>query len=102
MTQVVYLNSSPYVATPQVADTINYLDFWNGAYITPNSTDILFTLDSKYNKRPDLLSFDYYKTSQLWWIFMLRNPDVIKDPIYDFLTGTTIYIPGPETIKGYL
>lgn len=102
MTQVVYLNSSPYATTPQVADVINYLGYWNGTFIAPKSTDILFTLDSKYNKRPDLLSYDYYKTSQLWWIFMLRNPDIIKDPIYDFLTGTTIYIPNQDSIKGFL
>jgi len=35
----------------------------------------------------------------LWWVFALRNPNVIEDPIFDMLTGTTIYIPKKENLR---
>ena len=51
------------------------------------------TLDSKYNYRPDLLAYDLYGQSELWWIFTFYNRDTIKNPIYDFKSGTQIKIP---------
>lgn len=101
MTTVSYSKSSPYVNTEQVSKYLDYLDYWNGYFITPNSNDELIKLDSKYNKRPDLLSFSLYNTPQLWWVFMLRNPDVIKDPINDFVTGINIYTPSSDSIKRF-
>jgi len=29
----------------------------------------------------------------LWWVFAIRNPNVIQDPIFDFQPGVIIYIP---------
>lgn len=101
MTKVTYIKSSPYQSTPQVNRYLDYLDFWSGVTILPSNDDTLLTLESKYNKRPDLLSFDLYQTPQLWWTFMIRNPDVIRDPINDFLTGIMIYTPSKEQIKRY-
>ena len=101
MTKVNYNKSSPYYSTPQVNKYLDYLDFWNGTYILPTAKDTLITLDSKYNKRPDLLSYDLYGNPHLWWVFMLRNPDVIKDPIYDFLTGIVIYTPDQESMRRF-
>lgn len=98
-----YLHSSPYFSTSQVnVDGVPYLDFWNQVTITPNTADTLMILDSQYQYRADLLSYALYGTPQLWWVFMLRNPDVIKDPIWDFVTGITIYAPPKNTLSGYL
>lgn len=96
------LNTSLYANTPQVFKYVSYLDFWSGITIAPNGSDILISLDSKYNFRPDLLSYDQYGTPQLWWIFMLRNPDIIKDPTWDFKTGINIYVPLKTTLTGYI
>jgi len=101
MTKVTYTNSSPYFNTDQTSKYLEYLDFWNGYYINPSNEDNIMTLDSKYNKRPDLLSYDLYGTPQLWWVFMLRNPDIIKDPINDFLTNITIYTPDSNSVKRF-
>ena len=103
MTSSTYLPSSPYSATPQItAKGVSYLDFWTAQTITASSNDTLMTLDQKYQYRADLLSYDLYGTPQLWWVFMLRNPDVIKDPVWDFVTGITIYAPARTSVSGYL
>jgi Base plate wedge protein 53 len=102
MSAVVYDKSSPYYGTAQVTKYVNYLDFWKGVYILPQSTDSLVKLDARYHIRPDLLSSEVYGTPNLWWIFMLRNPNVIKDPIYDFVTGIMIYVPRKDTLSRFV
>lgn len=100
MSAVIYQKSSPYSNTPQVNQYIGYLDFWNGTYIFPKNTDIYMQLDAQYQYRPDLLSYVQYGTPQLWWIFMLRNPDVIKDPVWDFVANISIYVPQKSSLVG--
>jgi len=102
MTQVIYERTSPYYSTPQTNNYVTYLDFWQGPYILPKSSDSLYQLSSSYNHRPDLLASQLYGTSMLWWIFMMRNPNIIKDPIYDFVTGITIYVPSKDSLTGYI
>lgn len=102
MTKVAYTNNSLYFNTKQTSKYLDYLDYWDGYFINPSSDDTLIKLSSKYNKRPDLLSFELYGTPQLWWVFMLRNPDVIKDPINDFVTNITIYTPGSNSVKRFI
>mgnify|MGYP001079088113 CR=1 FL=1 len=93
--QSTYKKTSRYATTPQ---TDFYLDIWSPVFVPPNQTDKLFEIDPKYNKRPDLLSFDLYGTPNYWWIFALRNMDTLVDPINDFLTGVIIYIPELSSI----
>jgi len=101
MTAVTYSRNSPYYTTPQVSKHVDYLDFWSGITVPPQTTDTIMILESKYHNRPDLLAYDLYGSPRLWWIFSLRNPDVIKDPIWDFNTGITIYTPSKESLKRY-
>jgi hypothetical protein len=49
-----------------------------------------------------LLAFDLYEDPKLWWVFVQRNMDTIKDPIYDFKAGTAIYIPKMSNLKKFL
>ena len=102
MTAVKYNQYSPYLNTKQLSKYVDYLDFWQASYIPASSNDILISLDPKYNKRPDLLSYDLYGTPQLWWVFAMRNPDTIKDPIYDFKAGAVIYAPSKDNIGIYI
>ena len=51
-----------------------------------------------YKNRPDLLAADLYGDAALWWVFAARNPNVLKDPLFDFRPGVTIYIPTKETL----
>jgi hypothetical protein len=55
-----------------------------------------------YAERPDLLSYALYENSRLWWVFALRNPDVLVDPIRDFKAGTLIYLPNSVTVDNIL
>lgn len=43
--------------------------------------------------RMDLFSYQQYGSSRLWWIVALANADMIKDPIWDFKSGMTVFVP---------
>lgn len=75
-----------------------YLDINQLPKIPKLSTDELYTIDSRYDKRPDLLANDLYGTTSLWWLFALRNPDVIIDPLEDFTPGTEIFLPSTTAV----
>jgi hypothetical protein len=51
------------------------------------------TLAAKYNERPDMLAYDLFSNSNLWWVFAEFNQDILKDPIMDFKSGLTIQVP---------
>lgn len=70
--------------------------------ITPKSADVLYTIDKVYEHRPDLLAYDLYGSSALWWVFAQRNPNTIQDPIYDFKSGKSIYIPTKDQLTADL
>ena len=95
MAKISYGNTSPYSLTPQVSF---YLGLYVDRPIPADSTDTLIELNPKYTHRPDLLSFDLYGDTRYWWIFMRRNLDVIRDPIYDFIPGIEIHIPTKDRI----
>jgi len=90
-----YKNTSPWFAT-----TISkgYLGHFNIRSVSAEPDDIRYTIDPQYNYRPDLLAYDMYDTSKLWWVFAQRNMNVIRDPIFDFRTGTTIFIPKKDSL----
>ena len=92
-------NSSPYASTSIVN---GYLDILNFKDIPAETDDVQFTISSLYSNRPDLLANDLYGNSQLWWVFAVRNKDVIKDSVFDFVAGQTIFLPKLETIKTVL
>jgi len=96
MANITYSKASPYFNTDQKS---NYLDVMSIRDIPALKDDVLFTLTSQYKHRPDLLAFDIYQNEQLWWVFAMRNKDVIRDPIYDMIPGIKIFIPQFSTIN---
>ena len=70
--------------------------------IPKQTDDITFTINDTYNMRPDLLAYDLYGESNLWWVFIQRNLDVLQDPIFDFVPGTKIYVPKSGSLKQVL
>jgi hypothetical protein len=52
-----------------------------------------------YDERPDLLAYELYGSTRLWWVFTLRNPDLLKDPIRDFKSGLTIFLPSADSVN---
>jgi hypothetical protein len=85
-----YSSTSPWFITPI---NRNYLDLLNIRPVSAEVDDFLYTIESQYSYRPDLLSYDLYGTPDLWWVFIQRNLDVLQDPIFDFIPGVQIYIP---------
>jgi|TARA_B100002019_G_scaffold175292_1_gene151511 hypothetical protein len=75
-----------------------YLDVNTLPKIPQSASDELYTIESRYDKRPDLLANDLFGTVQLWWVFALRNPDKIIDPLEDFTSGTEIFLPSTTAI----
>ena len=61
-----------------------------------------WVITETYQYRPDLLAFDLYQTSTLWWVFYQRNPNTLQAPPLDFKTGTTIYLPKITTLQEVL
>lgn len=87
---VQYSNDSPYSSTGTYS---YYLDILNPRRVPVASDDVLHTLTKVHEYRPDLLAYDLYNNSNLWWVFQARNPNAIEDPIWDFRAGLKIYIP---------
>tara|TARA_B100000530_G_C15775104_1_gene415124 strand:+ start:333 stop:635 length:303 start_codon:yes stop_codon:yes gene_type:complete len=86
-----YDNESPYANTEVVNG--QYLDILSIRPVPAYDDDILYTIESQYQHRPDLLAYDLYGSTKLWWVFAQRNMNTIKDPVYDMVTGTQIYLP---------
>jgi hypothetical protein len=45
------------------------------------------------------LAYDLYGNANLWWVFAQRNPNVIKDPIWDFEEGLRFFIPKKSNVE---
>lgn len=91
---------SPYANTP-IAQS-GHLDILRPRPIPVSKEDILFTITTEYNYRPDLLAYITYGSRELWWVFAQRNLDVLKDPVFDFVAGTQIYLPDDTSLRNTL
>jgi hypothetical protein len=95
----VYKPTSPWKDTPIIGDHLSFLTI---RPVPAEPDDFLYTIESQYTHRPDLLAYDLYKTSKLWWVFIQRNLNVLQDPIYDFIPGVQIYIPKGTSLSKIL
>ena len=91
-----YTKTSPYFTTEQ---TNGYLDVMSARDIPSQTDDILFTVTTQYEHRPDLLAYDLYGDVNLWWVFAVRNKSIIKDPVDALNSGLKIHLPKLSTIK---
>ncbi len=96
MPTVTYGKSNRYYLTPQ---TTWFLGIYIDRGLIRDGSDVPITLTSRYNYRPDLLSFDLYGITDYRWTFMILNPDLIIDPVYDFVTGLSIFTATLERLN---
>jgi hypothetical protein len=94
-----YDSTSPYYLTGY---SQFFLDTMVNRPIPKQPDDILFQLNMTYQYRPDLLAFDLYSDSRLWWVFYQRNPNTLMAPPLDFAAGVAIYLPKLSTLKSAL
>ena len=92
-----YPQTSPYYLT-RIYNR-QYLDVMVNRPIPIDPLDQYWEITQTYNLRPDLLAYDLYNDSKLWWVFAQRNPNTLKDPLFDFVAGTQIYLPNFATVK---
>lgn len=94
-----YDAASPYYQTEY---SQFFLDVMINRPIPKQDDDILFKINLTYQYRPDLLAFDLYDNSKLWWVFYQRNPNTLQTPPLDFKTDTVIYVPKITTLRNVL
>ena len=92
-----YSVASPYYGTSVYKST--FLDVMVNRPIPMDPTDNFWTINQTYQYRPDLLAHDLYNDSRLWWVFAQRNPNRLKDPVFDFVIGLSIYVPKLPAIQ---
>jgi hypothetical protein len=95
----VYNATSPYFNTGY---SQFYLDLMVNRPIPKYNDDLLIELNQTYQYRPDLLAYDLYQSSQLWWVFYQRNPNTLTAPPLDFKAGIQIYLPKITTLRTVL
>ena len=95
----IYKKTSPWFITKQ--NTL-YLELLTLRTIPTSDDDFKYVIENQYRHRPDLLAFDLYQDAKLWWVFAQRNRSILKDPIYDFSPGTTIFCPARANIDAAL
>lgn len=95
----IYKKTSPWYITKQ--NTL-YLELLTLRTIPTSDDDFKYVIENQYRHRPDLLAFDLYQDAKLWWVFAQRNRSILKDPIYDFSPGTTIFCPAKANVNAAL
>lgn len=90
MPKIDYPRSSPYYGTAQTSWAIGR---YKHRTIPPQSDDVYVTILPRHEHRPDRLSQEYFGTPVYWWVFMVCNTHLIRDPIWDLKVGMTIRIP---------
>jgi len=95
----IYNSASPYYTTKNDATGLGLMKNRN---IPKHADDVQFKINQVYTNRPDLLAHDLYEDSGLWWVFANRNPNTLKDPLFDFKYGTTIFLPKMATLQKVL
>ena len=78
-----------------------YLDLWNPPEVAVTADDLRITVTAAQAGRPDLLSQELYGTPRLWWVFAMRNPDLLKDRVNDLVAGLEIFAPQPSNLGGF-
>lgn len=94
-----YSKSSPYKNTKQNPLFLELLEI---RPVPAEPDDFRYQIETQYTHRPDLLAYDLYGDAKLWWVFAQRNMSTIKDPIYDFEPGVTIFLPKKSNLKKFL
>ena len=101
MSTVRYTPYSAYYNTPfNAADTA--LDVFSPRTVPAEADDQSFEITATYHHRPDLLAYDLYGDAGLWWVFALRNPNYIEDPVFDMRIGKSIYLPKKTSLMAVL
>jgi len=65
------------------------------------SSEDLYIITS-FEDRLDLLAFQYYGDSNLWWVINRANPEVTRRDSFFIKLGEQVRIPDPNNIERYI
>lgn len=95
MSLMKYSTGSAWSATPQTSWCLENLVLRD---IPNDPTDRFVVVENKYDQRPYNMAYDIYGSKDYWWVFMVMNLNLIRDPIYDFKGGLRLRIPTKERL----
>lgn len=90
MSFINYSSSSAYATTQQSS---NFIGLYKHRNIPEHSDDRPYVIPAEFHNRPDLAAYRLYQDPSYWWVFLSRNINEIRDPIWDFTAGKEIIIP---------
>jgi hypothetical protein len=99
MSKINYAPSSPYASTAQ---TSWHIGRYKHRRIVAHRDDRIYVVKTGEEYRPDKLALALYGSEAYWWVFMVRNIKVIRDPIWDFKAGLSIMVPSAAHLKSAL
>lgn len=67
------------------------LGWWDRRDLPTSDTDILVTINARYQFRPWMIAYDYYGQENLEWVILQYNN--ILDTMEEFVQGAVIRIP---------
>ena len=73
------------------------LGWWERYVYTKNRDDVTYTIEQKYNVRPDLLAYEVYGSPSYMWLILQYNN--ILDVNVEFVVGKKILLPTPQRVK---
>lgn len=78
----------------------NRLGWWEKMSLNNNQGDdtIILSLGRVYDKRPDLLAYDFYRRPDFEWVILQYNH--IIDINEEFITGARIILPSKLKVFG--
>ena len=82
--------------SPSISDS-PWVETWERSEIPVTENDIYIEYQENENVRLDLLSYQYYKTSKLWWAIAIANN--IQNMFIKLKRGTILRIPVRSSIK---
>lgn len=83
-----------------VVDGIEFFDTPDFSEFPLSPNDKIITIDQKYLGRLDLIAFDYYNDSNLWWVIALvNNIELIPTSMW---VGMSLRIPVLDNVSIYL
>lgn len=74
-----------------------FLEWWERRDIEKDISDMVYSLESKYVGRPDLLAYAFYGDAKLKWVIMQYN-DII-DPDLELVAGKLLLMPSLDKVN---
>ena len=96
-TNSVYTKNSRYTNGGTTEVDGKFVQWWNRTVFPRDNSDLTYTLEKRYEGRPDMLASVLYNDSSLWWVILQYN--FILDINEEFIAGAVLTIPTLERVQ---